>query len=107
MIWAEENLVTEKNSAVGGVRRVAMPFAPPPSASVARGAVVGVTAKEIDGESTAGMAGSGGRVGEAALEVDRDEVPARAKGTHREIADEEHAVGTGNNGVKEEGWRGG
>ena len=107
VIWAEENLVTKKNGSVGGVRRVAMPFTPPPSTSVARGAVVRVTTKEIDRESTAGTAVGGGRFGEAVLEVDKDEIPAGAKGTLREVADEEHAVGTGNNGVKEQGWRGG
>ena len=107
MIRAKENLVTKQNSTVVGVGRVAVPFAPPPSASVTRGTVVGVTAKEINGESTAGATVGSGRAGKAALEVDRNKIPARAEGTLRKIADEKHAVGTGQNGVKEEGWRGG
>ena len=70
MIWVEANLVTKKNSTVVGVCRVAVPFAQPPSTSITRSSVIRVTAKEIDGESTAGAAVGGGRVGEAALEVE-------------------------------------
>jgi hypothetical protein len=81
VIWAEENLVTKKNGSVGGVRGIAMPFTPPTSKSITRGAIVGMATKEIDREGTARTAVGCGRVGETALEVDGDKIPARAKGT--------------------------
>jgi hypothetical protein len=77
------------------------------STSITRGAIVGMATKEIDREGTARTAVGCGQVGETALEVDGDKIPSRAKGTLGEISDEEHSVGTGNDGVIEEGRRGG
>jgi hypothetical protein len=82
VVGAEEDLITEKNGTVGWIRGVAMPFTPPMSASIAGGAIIGVlAAKKVNRKNAAGTAVNRGWVGEAAIEVDRNKIPAGAKGT--------------------------
>jgi hypothetical protein len=99
MIRAKENLFTEKDGAVGWIRRVAMPFTPPTSTSVTRGPIVGVATKEIDQEGSARTTVGGGRVVEAAREIDGNKIPAGAEGARGKVADEEHTISAGNDGV--------
>jgi len=106
MIGSEEDLIAKDDRAVGRVGGITVPLPPPSGTSITGGTVIWVAAVEVDNVSTAGAA-VGGRGGlEAAVEIDGDEVPARAEGPFREVLDEEHAVGAGDNRGVQVGGRG-
>lgn len=95
MVGTEEYLVAEDNGGVIRIEGVAVPFAPPSGTGVTGGSVVGVAAVKIHSIGATEAAGGGGRLLKAAVKVDGDEVPARAKRSLRKVVDEEHAVGAG------------
>jgi hypothetical protein len=75
----KENLISENEGAVGRVGGVMMPLAPPASAGVTGGAVVGMTAVKVDAKVPTGAAVGGCGVGKTGFVVDCDKVPARRK----------------------------
>ena len=101
MEGAKKDLVAKESGASGGVSGVLMLFAPPTGTSVSGGGVARLTAIEIDGEGVTGTTVRGSRVKKAGIDINGHEVPARAEGAFRKVLDEEHAVSTGKDSVKQ------